>query len=150
MLVILFADAVCLNGRMGDLRDMRILLAEDNEATGQMYKSFLETKGFKVDLAINGLQAFELAHEGGYNLILMDVRMPKLDGIEVLQRLKDDPPKEKNGPIVMLTNLYDEFMVKQSVSLGALSYMDKSNLNPEELVEKVKGVLGIPEAGEVN
>jgi len=123
---------------------VRILLAEDNVATGQMYKKLMESKGFSVDHALDGQQAYEMASEGGYTLILMDIRMPKLEGLEVLEKLQETPPKQKNGPIVMLTNLTDEERVKKAMSMGALSYVDKSNLNPEQLVQKINGVLGLP------
>lgn len=122
----------------------RILLAEDNLSTGKMYKQIMETKGFDVDHVVNGQQAFEYAYAGGYTLILMDIRMPLMEGLEVLQKLQETPPLKKNGPIVMLTNLSDEDLVKKAMSLGALSYVDKSNLNPEQLVEKINGVLGLP------
>lgn len=119
-------------------------MAEDNMATGQMYKQMMESKGFEVDHTTDGQQTLELAQKGGYTLILLDVRMPYLDGIQVLERLRQEPPQKKNGPIVMLTNLSDEDLVKKAVSLGALSYVDKSNLNPQELATKISGVLGLP------
>lgn len=123
---------------------IRILLAEDNIATGQMYTKLMESKGFDVVYASDGEQAYEQAHEGGFTLILMDIRMPKMDGLEVLEKLQQNPPKQKNGPLVMLTNLTDEDRVKKAMSMGALSYVDKSNLNPEQLVQKIYGVLGLP------
>lgn len=125
-------------------RQIRVMLAEDNVSTGRMYKQIMESKGFVVDHALDGEQAFEFVHNGGYTLILMDIRMPKMEGLDVLRKLQENPPKEKNGPIVMLTNLTDEYLVKEAMSLGALSYVDKSNLNPEELVAKINGVLGLP------
>lgn len=123
---------------------IRILLAEDNMATGELYKQMMELKGFEVDHATDGLQALNLAKQGGYTLILMDIRMPHMDGIKVLEHLQHEPPVVKNGPIVMLTNLTDEELVKKAIGLGALSYVDKSNLNPQELVAKINGVLGLP------
>lgn len=129
---------------MSQNKTIRILLAEDNLQTGQMYKQMMESKGFDVDHAKTGTEALELSQKGGYTLILMDIRMPGIDGLEVLSRLQKEPPIERNGPIVMLTNLSDETLVKQAMSLGALSYVDKSNLNPEQLVSKINGVLGLP------
>lgn len=127
-----------------DTYKIRILLAEDNLATGQLYRQMMESKGFEVDHAHDGHQALEFAQNGGYTLILMDIRMPGIDGLKVLEKLSQNPPKKKNGPIVMLTNLVDEALVKQAIGLGALSYVDKSNLNPQELVAKINGVLGLP------
>ena len=129
---------------MADTKTVKIMLAEDHEATATMYKNILEQKGFQVDLAVDGQQALDLLQKGGYTLALLDVRMPQMDGLEVLRNLKANPPEVKNGPIVMLTNLSDELLVKEATSLGALSYMDKSNLEPSQLVQKVAGVLGVP------
>lgn len=124
--------------------NLKILLAEDNVSTARMYQQIMESKGFTVDYASDGQAAVDLAKEGGYDLILLDIRMPKLDGIEVLEKIHDLNPEEKNGPIVMLTNLTEEVLVKKAMSMGALSYVDKSNLNPQQLVDKIHGVLGLP------
>lgn len=123
---------------------VKILLAEDNFPTARIYQQIMEGKGFRVDHAADGKQALELAQQGGYTLILMDIRMPVMDGLQVLEQLLKEPPERRNGPIVMLTNLTDEALVKRAMSLGALSYVDKSNLNPEQLVSKINGVLGLP------
>ena len=123
---------------------IKILLVEDNVSTGQMYKAYLDKHGYEVDYAADGEMAYAKIHAGGFDLILLDVRMPKLDGIGVLERLQENPPKLPNGPIVMLTNITDESVVQKAISLGAVSYMDKSNLNPKELGERVRGVLGVP------
>ena len=129
---------------MNNRPQMRILLAEDNLATGRLYKKILEENGFVVDHAVDGDQALFWCQQGGYTLILMDIRMPKRDGLQVLEELQLNPAEVKNGPIVMLTNLTDDALVKKAMGFGAMSYMDKSNLNPEQLVEKVNGVLGLP------
>lgn len=126
------------------MKPVRILLAEDNQATGKMYHDYLTAKGMEVDLAIDGSQALALAHTGGYSLILLDIHMPKLSGIEVLGQLKKQPPLTPNGPIVMLTNLSDEHLVQQAISLGAMSYVDKSNLAPNSLANRIYQALGLP------
>lgn len=123
---------------------VKILLAEDNAATGKMYQQMMESKGFQVDHVLNGSDAYMRAQHGGYTLILLDIKMPGMDGLEVLEKLQQHPPQQKNGPIVMLTNLTDEELVKRAVKAGALSYVDKSNLDPTELVSKITGVLGLP------
>lgn len=123
---------------------VKILLCEDDLALARLFKKYMEDKGFVVDHARDGAEAYEKARVGGYSLVLMDIRMPRMDGLSVLQKLKDKPTDKKNGPIVMLTNLTEDALIKQAMSLGALSYMDKSNLDPNQLVEKITGVLGLP------
>lgn len=123
----------------------RILLVEDNLSTGQMYERILKESDFDVDYAMDGDEAWNYVSQGGYDLVLMDIKMPKMDGLTVLEKLRQNPPKIENGPIVMLTNMTEEALVKKAMSLGALSYMDKSNLNPNQLVQKIYGVLGMPD-----
>lgn len=122
--------------------NVRILLVEDNLETCRLFQKILEKRGFHVDLAFDGQEAYEKASEGGYDLILLDVMLPVMSGLEVLQGLSDKPPVGKNGPIVMLTNVGHEEVVRKAMSLGAMSYMDKSNLEPDQLVERVEEVLG--------
>lgn len=125
----------------------RILLVEDNLDTCRMYETIMVNSGLVVDTAYDGQEAFEKISEGGYDLILLDVMLPKLSGVEVLEGLRINPPKGVNGPIVMLTNVGQEEVVRKTIALGAMSYMDKSNLDPQELVSKVLGVLGRGESG---
>ncbi len=123
--------------------ELRVLLVEDEVSVCELYEKVLRESGYQVDSAHDGEEAFGLAHAGGYDLILLDVMMPKIHGIEVLEKMIAEPALKKNGPVVMLTNLGDEEMVRKAMALGALSYMDKAHLDPQQLVEKVDGVLGI-------
>ena len=119
----------------------RILLIEDDLYTRELFEEVLKGAGFDVTTAFDGEMGLSRALEGGYNLILLDIVMSGMDGIEVLKRLKGSATKQKNGPIVMLTNLSHDPIIKQTLSLGAASYLIKSDLTPEELVKKVKGFI---------
>lgn len=127
---------------------VKILLVEDESAVRGLYQEVLEQSGFEVEVAGDGKGAYEKMIKGGFSLILLDIKMPGLDGLQVLEKYKSVADRVKNGPIVMLTNLGDEVLVKKAIGLGALSYMDKSYLDPKQLVDKVKGVLGLPEKKE--
>lgn len=122
---------------------MKILLVEDKVETSKMFQTMLEKAGFGVATAFDGLEAYQKMQAGGYSLILLDVKLPKMDGVAVLNALNENPPKVKNGPTVMLTVVGDESVVRKAVSLGAASYMDKAHLDPKQLVEKVEGMLGL-------
>lgn len=123
-------------------RKVRILLAEDQPDISRMYEAVLKSEEFEVETAFDGLAALAKAQAGGFDLILLDIRMPQMTGLGVLSGLKNSPAKKENGPIVMLTSIGDEKVVREAMSLGATSYMDKAQLNPTELVEKINGMLG--------
>jgi len=121
----------------------KILLVEDDQYTQDVYQEILKEAGFEVTLAIDGQEGLQKAQEGGYNLILLDIMMPKMDGLTLLKELKANPPKKDNGPIIMLTNLSHDPIVSEGLSLGAKSYVTKSDINPDQLVSKVKEFLKI-------
>lgn len=133
--------------RMDQTENLKVLLVEDNSETRKLYEAKLASRGFLVEVAVDGLEAYEKIKAGGFAVVLLDVRLPKMSGLDVLEALQKTPPVEKNGPIVMLTNVGDESVVRKAVSLGAASYMDKSHLNPSELVDKVEGLLGVARRG---
>lgn len=118
-----------------------VLLIEDNNDTRNLYKDVFEENGFKVDTAQNGNEGLTQAERGGYDAILLDIMIPELDGLAILSSLKKNPPKSKNGPIILLSNLSDENIIKQGIASGAKDYIVKSDMNPGQVVEKVKSIL---------
>lgn len=123
------------------LSQAKILLIEDDMYIRDIYEETLKEAGYHVTTAIDGQEGLLKASEGGYNLVLLDMMMPKMDGIGVLTELKQKPPKIANGAIILLTNLAHESVINQAKSLGAKNFLVKSDLNPDQLVEKVKGFL---------
>ena len=119
----------------------KILIIEDDMYIRDVYEEILKKAGYEITTAVDGQEGIVKAQEGGYSLILLDVMMPKLDGLGVLRELKDSPPKQTNGHIVLLTNLAHNTIIEEAQKLGAWTYFVKSDLNPDELVEKVKKVL---------
>ena len=104
-----------------------------------LYKEFLAGAGFDVTTATNGEEGLTKIQEKKYDLILMDVMMPKVDGLGVLQTLKD--AGKKIPTIVMLSNLSHDEAVKEALALGAKDYVIKSEVNPDQLLEKIKKYL---------
>lgn len=120
------------------MTDKKILLIEDDQYIRDIYRTTLEEAGFHVTTAIDGEEGLLKAKEGGYDLILLDMMMPKMDGIQVLTNLKDNPPKEPNGNIVLLTNLTQDTVIRKGMDLNAKSYISKADVNPSEFLVKVK------------
>ena len=120
---------------------MRLLLIEDDEFTRDLYKDVFTKAGFEGETAADGEEGVVKAREGSYKLILLDVMMPKLDGLGVLKALKASPAKSANGPILLLTNLAHDPVVTEAIQNGAKDSLVKADYNPDELVTKVKSYL---------
>ncbi len=119
----------------------KILIVEDDQFLREFYQELLAGEGYTVDAAEDGQVGSEKAKLGGYDLILLDIMLPKEDGLGVLRDLKVAPPGQKNGPIVVLTNLGQDSIIKQAFALGAAGYLIKSAMNPDEVLTEVKSYL---------
>ena len=119
----------------------KILIVDDDPLTRDLYRDVFTLSGFNADFAQDGEEGLAKIQIGGWACILLDVMMPKMDGLQVLNALKSKPPAQANGPIILLTNLAQEPIVKEAMENGAKTYFLKSELNPDELVTKVKAYL---------
>lgn len=117
-----------------------ILLVEDDAFVGDIYQTKLGQVGFTVILAENGLEAMKSLGKEKIDLILLDIVMPYMDGMEVLKKLKENE-KWKNIPVILLTNLSEKEKVEEGVRMGANDYLIKSHFTPSEVVTKVKALL---------
>lgn len=122
--------------------DKKILLIEDDHFINQLYMRVLQQAGFKMTLAIDGIKGVKLADKS-FDLILLDIMLPRLDGINVLKKLKENP-ETKKIPVILLTNLGQESVVKSAFEIGAQGYLLKMSVTPYELVEKIKPFLQDP------
>lgn len=115
-----------------------ILLVDDDAMIVRMYQRKLEHDGFKVNLAFNGAEGIEALKKEKPDIVLLDIMMPKMNGIETLKAIKADPAY-KNLPVIMLTNLGDRpDDVENCKKLGAADYLVKANVSLPQLVEKIK------------
>lgn len=112
-----------------------ILIIEDERDILDLYKEHLAGVGFEVDTATDGEEGLKKIVEGKSALVLLDIMMPKLDGIGVLQTIKDR--KLKLPTIVMLTNLSHDQALKDAIALGAKDSIIKSEVTPDQVVEKI-------------
>ncbi len=121
----------------------RILIVEDDQFLREFYQELLEGENFLVDTASDGELASQKIHEGGYNLVLLDIMLPKKDGLQILTDNKANPPLKTNGPIVALTNIGQDSIIKKCFDLGAAGYMIKSSLNPDQVIQEIHNYLQI-------
>ena len=120
-----------------------ILLADDDALLIDLYRTKLEKAAFRVVVARDGEEALMQAQTTHPDLILLDVFMPKVTGVGVLQRLKSDPYTQKI-PVVILTNLAgNEANIETAKRLGAVDYLIKDETDPQALIEKIQAVLSV-------
>ena len=118
-----------------------ILIIEDDLNTRELYEEVFKKAGFGVDTVGDGAEGLKKAQQGGYSLVLLDIMVPKVDGLQILSQLQTHPPKTKNGPIIILTNLAYNQVLAEGLKLGAQACLIKTDYNPDQLVNKVKSFL---------
>lgn len=121
-----------------DTSKKSILIAEDESALRELYKTLLEQEGYEVVAVDNGEAAYGVLVARRFNLLLLDILMPKLSGIELLQKMKAEGRLPQVDNIVMLTNLSDDSKIAEALTYGIRSYMVKSNYDPASFVSEVK------------
>ena len=118
-----------------------ILFIEDEPTLQKTVGKILEQEGFDVKSATDGEAGLIRAREIKPDLILLDLILPKKDGFEVLTELKKDE-NTKNIPVIVLTNLEGTKDVERALELGANTYLVKANYELEEVVQKVREIIG--------
>lgn len=121
----------------------RVLIVEDDQFLREFYQELLESEGMVVDTAPDGETAVNKIHEGGFDLVLLDIMLPKKDGLQILKESKVNPPTKPNGPIVVLTNIGQDAIIKNCFEAGAAGYMIKSALNPDQVLQEIHNYLQI-------
>ena len=120
----------------------KILLVEDDQALAAVYKARLELEGFDVNHVANGELALSTAVEYKPDLILLDAMMPKINGFDVLDILRNTP-ETTNVRVIMLTALSQAKDKERAKELGADDYLVKSQVVISDVVERIKHHLGI-------
>ncbi|HKM35744.1 MAG TPA: response regulator transcription factor [Lachnospiraceae bacterium] len=111
----------------------RILIVEDEEAIADLEKDYLELSDFEVEIKNNGDDGLKAALEGNFDLVVLDLMLPGIDGFEVCKRIRE----QKNIPILMVSAKKDDIDKIRGLGLGADDYMTKP-FSPSELVARVK------------
>jgi two-component system response regulator ResD len=115
----------------------KILLVEDELYIRELYARALRQEGYDVEEVDNGEDGFNKIRDNDYDLILLDIMLPKLNGLQVLENLKSENMEEKNSKIILLTNLDQALTIANGVSQGVRAYYVKSQYTPEKLKKEV-------------
>lgn len=121
-------------------KSAKILLIEDEEAIISMYKLRFQKSGFEIETAKNGAWGLKIAKQKKFDLILLDMVMPAMNGYEAIKTLKADETT-KNIPIIILSNSAQDGDIAKAKKLGAAGYLLKSSITPATLVKEVEKIL---------
>lgn len=118
-----------------------ILVIEDEGALQRAMGDMLKSNGYRVLQALDGETGLRLAASEKPHLILLDVILPQKDGFDVLTKIRSSP-ETSSIPVIVLTNLEGSEEVEKAISLGARTYLVKAHYSLEEILSKIKSVLG--------
>ncbi len=119
----------------------KILLVEDEASIAVVFKDQLTLGGFDVEIAAGGTQALEMLKTKSYDLMLLDLVMPEVDGLAVLQTIKEKPEEYPKIPTIALTNVTSEDVRKEVEAYNIKGYLSKLSLKPQALFETINGAL---------
>lgn len=119
----------------------KILIVEDDQFLREFYQELLQAEGYLIDVAEDGETALMKLQNNEYHLALLDIMLPKKNGVIVLRDLKVKGPKTQKLTIVVLTNLGQDIIIKECFDLGAEGYLIKSALSPDQVLMEVKSYL---------
>jgi CheY-like chemotaxis protein len=120
--------------------EVRVLFVEDDPAVAQMYRLKLELDGYSVEIATDGEQAVAKALADPPDIVFLDIRLPKLDGLGVLEALRGQE-QTRQIPVVILSNYSERELINRGLKLGALEYLIKSQTTPARVAGGVEGWL---------
>ena len=113
------------------------MIVEDDSFVLDIYQTKLSQEGYTVIEARNGVEAMKKLEKEKPDLLLLDIVMPYMDGIEVLKKIRERADL-KNLPVILLTNLSQKEEINVGLGLGASDYLIKSHFTPSEVMEKIK------------
>lgn len=118
-----------------------MLIVEDDNFVAEVYSTKLLEMGHEVQIAQNGEEGLALIEKSKPDLVLLDILMPVMGGIELLEELKKKV-EWKNIPIILLTNVGEKESIQKARNLGVQDYLIKSHFTPAEVIEKIESILG--------
>jgi len=114
----------------------KILLVEDEASLRELYAEVLAEASHEVIQAADGQDALPKIKEGSWDILLLDIMLPKIDGIQVLKNIKDDPVLALK-PVLVMSNLQDDAITHNCMELGAREFLVKSNISPPDIVTAI-------------
>lgn len=121
----------------------KVLIVEDEAPLRTAVADILSFEGFTVFQGKNGQEGLDLALKEHPDLILLDLMMPVMDGLTMLEKLRQDQEWGKGAAVILLTNINDPEKIAQATDAGSYDFLVKSDWNIEDVVKKIKAKLGV-------
>jgi CheY-like chemotaxis protein len=115
----------------------KILIAEDDFFIRDIYSKAFTVAGYDVEVAEDGAEALEKIKKQPYSMILLDIMMPKMTGIDVLKAVRAFENSTKDTPIFIITNLGQQGTIEEAFKMGMDGYIIKSQVTPQQIVDEV-------------
>ena len=115
----------------------KILIAEDDFFIRDIYSKVFSLSGYDVQVAVDGMDAFEKIKAQQYDMILLDIMMPRMTGIDVLKNVRSLSIPQKSTPIFIITNLGQQNVIEEAFKLGMDGYILKSQVSPQQIVDEI-------------
>ena len=122
-------------------KQLRILIADDSVTTREIEKSILESYGYSVDIAADGMEGLEMAKNFNYDLVITDAEMPRMDGFSLIRQLRNEQGYA-HTPIILVTSLDKEEDKKRGIAAGANAYIVKGSFDQSALIDSVQHLAG--------
>ncbi len=122
---------------------VKVIIIEDESDLLDTYADILVNAGYDVFKAADGYMGLEIlaSYKGEIKLVFLDLMMAGIDGLEVLRRMKAEKEKYGEPPVVVLTNMTSERVIKEAFMIGAKSYLIKSELDADDVVNEAREVM---------
>ncbi len=118
----------------------KILIIEDDQLVANIYRNKFLLEDFRVETALDGLAGLELARTFRPDVVILDLMLPKMTGVELLKQLRSEPESEKL-PVIVFSNTYLTNMVQEAWKAGATKCLSKASSTPKQLIETVRSLL---------
>lgn len=118
-----------------------LLLVEDDKDVRELYQELLEDEGYTIETSVEGKDALQKILERDYELILLDLMLPGIDGIGILKRIAEGTTERTKTPIILLTNVTNDDILQEALNLGVKAFIIKSAVTPDQVINTVRQYL---------
>lgn len=120
----------------------KILIVDEDRLIRESYEGVLKSGGYEVEAALDGREALDKMMQNSYDLVLLDIMLPKLDGIGIIRELSESTSKTPINSVIFFTNLSEDPVVKEALETGVHSCLVKADTSPDQLLAHVQAALG--------
>src|SRR5258706_2637065 len=119
----------------------KILIIEDDQIVANIYRNKFSVEGYQVEIALDGEVGFEMVKSFRPDVIVLDLMLPKVTGVELMKQIRAEPDFQK-VPVIVFSNTYLTNMVQEAWKAGATKCLSKANCTPKQVLDVVRSTVG--------